>query len=196
MKKLSVKDKKKPLSGRNLALTIILGVFISIMIITLSNLTVTYFYEAPQYDDFCNNTWQYQMKYGTNIESCANCTFSSILQEQANKCTQEGGTPIYNYNEKGCTISIKECDYCSKNFDVATKLYERNTFFVYAAIGFALIVAGLFVSILLIQIISLPAGAFLVIEAAIRNFDDKLAIIITFSLLIIAAVLLALKKLR
>jgi len=59
-----------------------------------------------------------------------------------------------------------------------------------------LIVAGLFVHILLIQIITMPAGAFLVIEAAVKNFDDKLLVIITFSLLIIAAVYLALKKLR
>jgi hypothetical protein len=190
------KEKKKIPSGRNLALTIILGVFISIMIITLFNLVVTYFYEGPDYNSFCNNTYgQYQMKYGGTY-SCINCTFSKELQEQTDKCTQEGGTPIYDYDERGCTSTIKECSFCSKNFDEATKIYERNTFFIYAAIGFVLIVVGLFVRILLIQLISLPAGAFLVIEAAIKNFDDKLYIIITFSLLIIAAIYLALKKLR
>jgi len=42
----------------------------------------------------------------------------------------------------------------------------------------------------------MPAGAVLVIESAMRNFDDKLAVIIVFALLIIAAVVLALKKLK
>jgi len=188
---------KKKIGGKNLALTIILGVFIAIMLVTLFNLTVTYFYEEPTYENFCNSTSNgiYPLNYNS-IPNCANCTFSKELQEETDNCTQQSGTPVYNYDEKGCSVSIKECNLCNKNFESATKTYNRNTFFIYAAIGFALVVAGLFISILLIQIITLPAGAFLVIEAAVKNFDDKLYIIITFSLLIIAAVLLALKKLR
>jgi hypothetical protein len=192
------REKKKKFSGKNLALTIIIGVFIAIMIITLFNLIVTYFYEQPKYDDFCKNAYstQYPLKYGTSPEQCANCTFSKELQAQTDNCTQGGGVPIYDYNEKGCTVAVKECSLCGKEYDNAIKSYNRNTFFIYAAIGFALIVAGLFIGILLIQIIALPAGAFLVIEAAIKNFDDKLYIIIVFSLLIVAAVYLALKKLK
>jgi hypothetical protein len=188
---------KKKIGGRNLALTIILGVFIAIMLVTLFNLVVTYFYEPPKYEDFCSgiSSGPYPMKYDM-ITSCANCTFSKALQEQVDNCTGGNGIPIYSYDDKGCTVSMKDCNLCNKNYDNAEKTYNRNTFFVYAAIGFALVVIGLFISLLLIQIIALPAGAFLVIEAAVKNFDDKLYIIITFSLLIIAAVLLALKKLR
>jgi hypothetical protein len=191
-------DKEKTSHGRKLALTIILGIFIAIMIITLFNLIVTYFYEQPQYDTFCKNVYntQYPLKYGTSPEQCANCTFSKELQTQTENCTQSGGIPVYDYNEKGCTIAIKECSLCGKEYDHAVKTYNRNTFFIYAAIGFAMIVAGLFIGILLIQIIALPAGAFLVIEAAVKNFDDKLYIIITFSLLIATAIILALKKLK
>ena len=189
------KRKTEKVAGRKLALTILLGIFISIMLITLFNLTVTYFYEMPQYDDFCKNIYEnYPMKY-TNGQ-CLNCTFSKELQEASVSCGQEGGISVYEYDEKGCEISLKECNLCNKEFEDANKIYNRNTFFIYAAIGFALIVAGLFISILLIQLITLPAGAFLVIEAAVKNFDDKLYIIITFALLIIAAVYLALKKLK
>ncbi len=62
------KREKKKFSGRNLALTIILGVFIAIMIITLFNLTVTYFYEEPKYEDFCKNFAGevYSMGYRSN----------------------------------------------------------------------------------------------------------------------------------
>jgi len=85
---------------------------------------------------------------------------------------------------------------CNKEFNDAQNAYNRRTFFIYAIVGFILIVFGLFASSLLLQIVSLPSGAFLVIEAATKNFDDKLFVIITFGLLIIAALYLAIKKLK
>jgi hypothetical protein len=138
----------------------------------------------------------YPVKYGVDTQSCQNCSFSKSLQEETDNCYQQGGNPIYEYDEKGCTANLKECDLCSKDFENAQKAYNRKTFFIYAVVGFVLIVIGLFVSALLLQIVSLPAGAFLVIEAAAKNFDDKLFVIIVYGLLIIAALYLALKKLK
>ena len=189
----------KKMSGRNFALTIILGVFISIMVVTLFNLIVDYVYEGPKYEDFCKGVGSmgpYPVKYGVGNEQCGNCTFSKTLQEETDKCANDNGIAIYDYDSKGCTSSIKECNMCQKTFEDAMKAYNRQTFLVFALMGFALIAAGLSIPVLLIQIITLPAGAFLVIEAAVKNFDDKLYVIIIFSLLIIAAVYLALKKLR
>jgi len=85
---------------------------------------------------------------------------------------------------------------CNKEFEDTMAKYNKNTFFIFAIIGFILILVGLYSSPLLIQIATMPAGAFLVIEAAVKNFQDKLLIIITFSLLIIAAVVLAIRKLK
>jgi hypothetical protein len=190
------RKKKEKLKGRQLALTILIGVFLAIMIATLFNLIVTYFYEIPQYDDFCGNIYDNSIYKYNPYSLCSNCTFPKELQNQSEVCGQQNGITVYEYDEKGCAISIKECNFCSKEFETAEKTYNMNTFFIYALIGFALVVIGLFIPILLIQITSLPAGAFLVIEAAVKNFDDKLYVIITFSLLIIAAIYLALKKLR
>ena len=190
---------RKKMSGRNFALTIILGVFVAIMVSTLFNLIVSYAYEPPKYDDYCKGiggAGPYPVKYGLDNAQCGNCTFSKTLQEQTENCNLNNGIPVYDYDDKGCTSTLKECNMCNKNFEDIMNLYNRNTFFVFALIGFALIVAGLFINILLIQLITLPAGAFLVIEAAVKNFDNKLYVIIVFSLLIIAAVYLALKKLR
>lgn len=194
--------KKENLKGRNFALTILLGVFIAIMVSILFNLIVSYFYEGPKYEEICKSMiGKYSVEpattYGTYIpEKCLNCTFSKALQEKFDNCSSEGGTPISEYNDNGCTIALKECNMCNKNFGDMMKVYNRNSFFIFAPLGFALIVAGLFASPLLIQIATLPAGAVLVIEAATMNFDQKLMIIITFTLLIVAAVYLALKKLR
>lgn len=191
--------KAKKMTGRNFALTIVLGVFIAIMVATLFNLVVDYVYEGPKYENYCNDTMgngPYPVKYGVSNEVCGNCTFSPELQKETEECYSNRGMPIYNYDSKGCTSSIRECDMCSRTFEDAMKAYNRETFFVFALIGFVLIVVGLYVPVLLIQISTLPAGAFLVIEAAVKNFDDKLLVIITFSLLIIAAIMLALKKLK
>ncbi|HLF53555.1 MAG TPA: hypothetical protein VI544_00055 [Candidatus Nanoarchaeia archaeon] len=192
---------KNKLVGRNFALTILLGVFIAIMVITLFNLVVSYVYEPPAYEDYCQGTdrwgWgPYPVKYGVDNAVCGNCTFSKALQEQTDKCYSDNGIPIYDYDSVGCTVSLTECNLCNNQFSDALTVYNMKTFFIFAIIGFALIVFGLFASVLLMQIISLPAGAVLVIEAAAKNFDDKLYVIIVFTLLIAAAVYLALKKLR
>jgi len=190
----------KKMGGRNFALTIILGVFVAIMVASLFNLIVTYVYENPKYENYCKGTMgevgPYPVKYGVSNEACGNCTFSPALQKATENCTMSNGIPVYSYDSKGCTSSLRECNMCNQDFENATKAYNRSTFFIYAAIGFALVVIGLFIPVLLIQIITLPAGAFLVIEAAVKNFDDKLYVIIVFTLLIVAAVMLALKKLK
>ena len=191
--------KKEKLQGKNFALTIILGIFIAIMVVTLFNLIVSYAYEPPKYEDVCKNIngfGAYPMKYGLGNEQCGNCTFSKSLQQETEKCMQDNGMVIYDYDDKGCTVSIKECNMCNKEFEDTMAKYNKNTFFIFAAIGFILIIGGLYASPLLIQISTLPAGASLVIESAIKNFNDKLLIIIVFSLLIIAAIVLALRKLR
>jgi len=188
--------KNEGLRGRNFALTIILGVFIAIMVIVLFNLIVSYVYEGPKYEDYCKNGYsqQYPVKYGDFINQ--NCTFLKPLQEQADKCTADRGIPVYEYDDMGCNISLKQCDMCSKIFEEMSKSYNRNTFFVFALIGFVLIVSGLFMHTLLLQLVLLPAGAVLVIEAAMKNFNDKLAVIIILALLVVAAIYLAIKKLK
>jgi len=190
--------KNEKLQGRNFALTIILGVFLAIMVSVLFNLIVDYAYPGPQYDDYCRGIYDstYPVKYGDMGVSNANCTFSNALRMQADNCTSEGGIAVYEYDNNGCTSGMKECSFCNKQWDEQSKKYNRITFFIFAIIGFALILVGLYASQLLVQIAAMPAGAVLVIESAMRNFDDKLAVIIVFALLIIAAVVLALKKLK
>ncbi len=194
-------ENKHPIHGRTLALTIIVGIFIAIMVITLVNLIVSYSYPAPEYNKYCNSSSNYYYSYPAKPylpqpETNASCFFNSTLNNQVDSCTAQGGSPIYQYNDNGCTVALKQCDFCAKQLDTDTKSYNRVSFFIFAIIGFILVVLGLFIPTLLLQIIALPAGAILVIEAAVKNFDDKLAVIIVLALLVIAAIYLALKKLR
>ena len=126
--------RKEQLHGRNFALTILLGIFIAIMVSVLFNLIVSYVYEPPKYDEVCRGagiTGPYPVKYGVGNEQCANCTFSKALQEETDQCIQENGFPVYDYNDKGCTISIKECNMCNKEFEDSIAKYNKNTFFIF-----------------------------------------------------------------
>lgn len=187
--------RNEKLKGRNFALTIILGIFIAIMVSVLFNLVVSYVYPGPEFNVMCKGM---ETEPATKYipDKCLNCTFSKPLQERLDNCTMSGGIVVPEYNENGCTIEMKECNMCQKNFEEAMKKYNRQTFFVFAAIGFILIITGLYVAPLLVQISVLPSGAFLVIQAASMNFDDKLLVIITFALLIVLAIVLALRKLK
>ena len=187
------------LKGRRLATTIILGVFVAIMLSIFVNLLISYVYEGPQYEKYCSNQIGFEtvpMKTIPGTGITANCTFNKGLNDVAENCSSNNGQPTYVYDNNGCAVSLKKCDFCSQQFNDASKAYNRKTFFIYAIIGFILIIYGLFASSLLLQLVSLPSGAFLVIEAATKNFDDKLFVIITFGLLIIAALYLAIKKFK
>jgi hypothetical protein len=190
---------EKKSKGRKLALTILLGVFVATMLCIFVNLLVSYVYEGPQYEKYCpaqafDSQFPAKTIPGTGIYS--NCTFDDSINKVAENCSSSMGQPRYNYDSRGCVTSFKSCDMCSKNFDDAQKAYNRKVFFIFAIIGFALIIYGLFAGSLLLQIVSLPSGAFLVIESATKNFDDKLFVIITFGLLIIGALYLAIKKFK
>lgn len=187
---------KKISKSRNLALTIILGIFIAAMFATFFNLLVSYAYPAPEYNKFCNQGDFYSSYPIAKPLGDSSCTFNRDLQEQSQQCITDEGQPIYEYNDSGCPTSMKECNFCNKQFTDSQEKHNRISFYIFAIVGFILIVIGLFIPILLLQIAVLPAGAFLVIEAAIKNFDDKLTVIIAFGLLIAAAVYLAIKKLR
>lgn len=169
------------------------------MIIVLFNLIVEYVYEPPKYENYCTGLYlgmeSYPIKTGI-INTCQNCSYPKALQEKTDNCSKSQGIVVYEYDERGCAIDLKECNMCQKSFDSDMKTYNRQVFFIFAAIGFILIIIGLFLPQLLLQLVTLPAGAILVIQAAMENFDDKLLVIITFSVLIILAIILALRKLR
>ncbi|MEI6731502.1 MAG: hypothetical protein WCK90_02355 [archaeon] len=189
------RDHARSGNGRKLVTTILLGIFVTIMLTILINLIISYAYEGPQYDKYCKTNY-YQPSAPLKVPTCYNCTYPLGMQVEEQNCSMSGGIAVYSYNEYGCPVSVDRCDTCNNDYNKSMEIYNRRVFFVYAIVGFALIIFGLFSASLLLQIVTLPSGAFLVIEAAVKNFDDKLMVIITFGLLIALALYLAVKKLK
>lgn len=122
---------------KNLVLGI--GIFIVFMFVLHNGIRA--FYPAPEYNNFCNGTMfdSYPQKIMTYD---ANCTFSEDINAQEQQCSSNSGQPVYNYSTQGCIVGIKECNYCQKNFDDATKAYNKIVFIIALIIGIVVLILG------------------------------------------------------
>jgi len=72
---------------------------------------------------------------------------------------------------------------CHEEYENAQKPYNQYRYYIFAGIGFILLLVGLFAKENMIQLIGLAAGGILVAEGIVTNWQNK--IIVFFSLLAI-----------
>src|SRR3989344_1645587 len=96
------------------------------------------FYPSPPYDDFCNigSPQIAPLKPDTICDSSAN------LQRSEQECYSQRGSPIYEYDENGCQISVKECDFCNKEWEEARDAHSKPVFIISLIIGIIAIIVG------------------------------------------------------
>lgn len=128
----------------------LLGIVIAIVFFMFSVYGTKLVYESPAYEDFCNFSYSYPQKIGTE------CNMSSELQSKLNDCFNENGVPRYEYDNKGCEKDL-ECDFCNKDFEETNKDYTKNLFLI------SLIVAIIFItiSVLIIKVSAVSGGLML-----------------------------------
>ncbi len=96
--------------------------------------------------------------------------------------------------EKNQTIPegeyMKAMDDCSRNFEKSMEPYNQKRFYIFAIIGFILLIAGLFLHELLLQITGLASGGILVFEGIVTNLQDKLIVFVSLlAILVIFGIL-------
>ena len=126
---------------------LVLGIGIFIVFLLMLGYGIEAFYPSPKYENFCKAgefTGSYPVKYGY-VEPGVNCTFDRALQEQVDVCVSNEGTPIYNYDNNGCTSDIKECNYCQKEFNEANKSYSKLVFIISLIVGIIVLLIGFFI---------------------------------------------------
>lgn len=114
----------------------------AILFAILVGLAVDAFYTAPQYNKFCNES--FGPSFPEKI-SPTNCTVSYSDQNLINDCFSAGGTPRYRYDEKGCSV-FENCDFCSKKFQDAQNVYNKNAFYIIFITGIIAMIAGVFIT--------------------------------------------------
>jgi hypothetical protein len=139
------------------ALSIVISVILTIIIVSLVNVGASLFLNEPEYDDYCGNI--------------------SIPKD-----VEEGTIAEGEY--------MKAMDDCRMEYENAMEPYNQKRFYIFALIGFVLLIYGLFVSELLLQITSLASGGILVFEGIVTNLENKLVVFVSLlAILVIFGIL-------
>ncbi len=175
---------------------IVLGLGIVIVFALVLWQGIEAFYPSPQYDDFCK-AGRFDPYYPTKPMAVGepNCTFSRELQDKQNQCYADKGQPVFEYDDKGCTIAIKTCDYCQRDFDKALDNYSKVVFVIAIIVGLITLIIGYgFLSVEPVGSALIGSGIWAIFWGAAinwRNFSSvwrflllfvALVVIITFAL--------------
>ena len=161
--------------ANRLALTILVSIILTAIIISLVNVGTALFLPAPEYNDYCGIIKEPMLSQNQVItqELCesGNGTWTS----QDIKCTT---TP--------CPQGY--CDYyskCQKEYETAMKPYNQIRDYIFAGIGFILLLIGLFALENMIQLTGLATGGILVVQGIVMNFQNKSIVFISLIAILI-----------
>ena len=169
---------------------IVLGVGIFIVYLLMLNYGIEAFYPSPKYEDFCKggDFGRYPTKvYDMEVQ---NCSFSRALQEQQDACYADGGNPVFEYDNNGCSVGLKECNYCNKEFNEADKEYSKVVFIIAIISGIITLILGYAVlSVEPVGSALMASGVGAIFYGSVRNWQN-LSDIWRFLLLLVSLVLL------
>jgi hypothetical protein len=157
------------------ALSIIIGIILTIIIVSLVNVGTSLFLNEPQYEKYCNYTASPALETYDNItkESCE--AYNGTWTPQNVQCMKEPCAQGY-------------CDFyqkCNQAWNDAQKPYNQKRFYVFAFLGFVLLIFGLFAREMLLQITSLSSGGILVFEGIVSNLQEKLIVFVSLLAILI-----------
>jgi len=168
-----------------IALSIIISTILTIIIVSLVNVGTSLFLKEPEYNQYCNNT------------PPAIGTYDNITKEI---CESYNGTwTPQNIQCIKAPCAQGYCDFyqkCSQAYNDAQKPYNQKKFYVFAILGFVLLIFGLFVKEMLLQITSLASGGILVFEGIVTNLQDKLIVFISLLAILIIFGIIAYRVIR
>ncbi len=120
---------------------IVLGIGIVIVYALVLWQGIEAFYPSPQYDDFCT-AGRFEAYYPKTLPAGESCNYSQELRDAESKCYAEKGNPIYDYDDKGCYVSVKACDYCQRDFEEADKAHAKVVFVIAVIMGIITLIVG------------------------------------------------------
>ena len=166
--------------ANKLALSILISIILTAILVATVNVGTSLFMKEPDSNNFCNYSKSIPIE-----------TYDNVTRET---CEQYNGT--WNPQPVQCIKAPCPqgyCDYyqkCSQAYSEALKPYNQNRFYIFAGLGFILLLIGLFAKENLIQITGLATGGILVIEGIVMNIQNKsivfaslIAILIIFGIL-------------
>jgi len=163
-----------------LALSILISIILTVIIVSTVNVGTSLFLKEPEYDKFCNYTKTIPLE-----------TYDNITKDV---CEQHNGTwTPQNVQCIKAPCPQGYCDFyqkCSQAYSDAQKPYNQYRFYIFAGLGFILLLVGLFAVENLIVITGLATGGILVFEGIVQNWQNKMIVFIALiAILIIFGIL-------
>ena len=127
------------------------------------------------------------------IVSIVNVGTSLFLSEPKyeDHCDVKSTAISADMNKSEVEVINEEQEKCYDEYDVAREPYNQKRFYVFAGIGFALLIFGLYTRELLLQITGLAAGGILVFEGIVTNLEDKLIVFLALIAILVVFGILA-----
>lgn len=186
----------------NTVIAVIISVFLTIVLVSLVNVGYALFYEGPEYSDFCGDQRVIPKPVGEEGDAYTACpsVCTKLYEIQAVQCVTEpcpaqcvlnecgsgcGADGINSFETLDACEAVIESGSCYEAYEDSRDDYNQSRFFVLAGIGFLLLLLGLFIPNTMIKIIGLTGGAVLVIEAILLNLQNKPAVFISLTLILI-----------
>jgi len=172
-------DKK---SMNKIALSILVSIILTVILISLVNVGLSIFLESPEYNDYCGD---FKPSPIIDKENPIVCTEDVKLCEDGTTVSRD---PLRNCEFPPCSEDYKTCQ---EEYDNARDDYNQKRYYVFAIIGFALLLVGLFSKEILVQITGLATGGILVAEGIVTNFENKIVTFISLFLILVVFGILA-----
>ena len=129
---------------RRIAIIFVIAILYAIFV----NAFIGAFYPAPRYDDYCKARYYapvpekpYPAAERTNIK-CP--SYNEPTQEQLDACANDKGYPEYRYDNDGCAIEYKGCNFCQRDFDKENEKYNFVFFIISSILAVIAIGIGLY----------------------------------------------------
>ncbi len=118
---------------------IVLGIGIVVVFALVLWQGIEAFYPSPKYDDFCSGRIYPE---AIPLKENVICTRSQQLIQEEQQCYLQKGSPVYNYDQNGCQISVKECDFCNNEFEKARDKHAKIVFIISLITGIITLFVG------------------------------------------------------
>ena len=150
------------------ALTIVVSIILTILIISLVNVGLSLFLEGPNYEDFCG---RYIPIPG--IENTERTPTNLICSQDVKTCAD--GSTLSRDPKMGCEFFPCSSEFkdCQEEYQSYLKDYNQVRYYVFASVGFILLLLGLFSGFSMIQLTGLASGGILLTEGIVLNFQNK-----------------------
>jgi hypothetical protein len=176
-------------NAHKIAITVIASIILTILLVSLVNVGLAIFLEGPEYDDFCGQS-DYRPILAEGKEEPVVCTADV---KECPDGTSVSRDPARNCEFKPCKSDFKTCQ---EEYESARDDYNQIRYYVFAIIGFALLLFGLFSKEHMFQYTGLATGGILLTEGIVTNLENKTIVFISLLVILIIFGVIAYKVTR